>query len=157
VVSPISHGVVAVTLARELADVEFATRTHDSEAHLAPRVSHTVVVVPEPADEAHDFGVAPHPGRKPVEVVQRFDDGESVLLDQPLGDPGSLAGEVRGPVGRFTDHHDAAIGDEIEQLVVVASLDRPGDAPETGERCPAGGAVQIGEGGHWWLPAAVRQ
>jgi len=63
--------------------------------------------------------------------VLRCSDAVDVECLEALGDPGPLAAEVRGRVGRFVDQHDAAIGDEIEQLV-VASRDRSGGPPEIG-------------------------
>jgi len=104
------------------------------------------VVGAQPVDELGDDGVAPHPGRKALEVGERGsgarvvadaadvavdavrvgpvgldrDGVEAALDDQPPGQRGSLAVEVVGAVRRLADQREARVGEQLEERAVVA-------------------------------------
>ena len=53
------------------------------------------------------------------------DEGEAVLADKPLGDGGACAIEFRGPVGGFSEEHNAGLSEPIkEQGKLIRSLGR---------------------------------
>ena len=95
-------------------------------------------MVAQPTDELHDFAIAPHPRREARECLLRVlpvpgptdpavessgvgpiglggDDREASVLDQLPGDPRPHAVELRRPVGRLTDEHEAAPADPVQE------------------------------------------
>jgi hypothetical protein len=104
-----------------------------------------VVVRSQPLDELHHLDVAPHPPGETPEIGERFggieivagtadiavdpvgvgpvrldrDGREPLLVDQPLGDPGSLAIELVGAVGRLAEQHKARVADQVHQRIII--------------------------------------
>ncbi len=113
------------------------------ETHAAAALARLVEVA-QPTDEVQDVGVPPHPGRKATKSGERVgsvgilagpgyvavdaqrigpvaldgDRGESLLLDQPLGDLDTFAVELVRPMGCFADHDDTRVADALDDRSV---------------------------------------
>ncbi len=104
-----------------------------------------VVVVPQPAHEVLDDGVAPHPVGKAAEIVERIErcsivvciahvaiDAEGVwpvgfgsnrtepaFLNEPTSDSGALTVELLRAMTRLADQDEAGVADLVQQAIVV--------------------------------------
>jgi hypothetical protein len=113
------------------------------------------VVSMQPRHEGADVLVAPHPARKPLERVERAlrvvvvgrvaahvvidaqcigpvafdrDGSKPVVLDQPARERGAVVVELVRAVRRLADHHDALVGDEVDEPIdVLLAMQRPRD------------------------------
>src|SRR5579872_613870 len=97
-----------------------------------------LVVISQPVGERLHFSVAPHPSGKAGEWLAAAgksfamphiavnarrvrpvrldgDEGKAVMADEPFGDGGAGTIEFRGPVGGFSDEHNAGIGETVEE------------------------------------------
>ena len=106
-----------------------------------PATATPVVEIAQPADEIHDVGVPPHPGREPAKPAEGIggvailadpgrvaahpqrigpigldrDGGEPFPLDQQPGDLGAFAVELVRTVGRLADENDAGVADPVDE------------------------------------------
>ena len=124
-----------------------AVEIESVEADLLIVTADAIVVLAQPADETEHVGVAPHPGRKALEVAESVDrfgvvadsanksidavgvrpirlhcDGvEPLLGDEPPRDLRARRVELVRSVRSFADQDEMSVADEVQQRIEIAA------------------------------------